>query len=812
MLAPSSPQPDEGADDLGRAPRRLISAVMAASSSCMMATTIDGRVVAINSAAQQALGYRPEEIIGRMLHEVVAPQPADAAAQPVGGQAGEAQAVGPVPEGRRLTATAIRADGTALPVALTLTQVPLQGEPVVIADLRCPDRGTESTAPQQAGPTRPENGADEAVLRHALRSLEDAIESLSEGFALYDADDRLVICNRQYREFHPTIHDLLVPGAKWDELVHVAAERGQYAAAVGRVDDWVRDRVAQRHAARSYELEHSDGRWFQISHQRTHEGGTAVIRTEITHLKRMERAVRESEERFRSIAEAHPFPVVITRTDNGMVLYASPATSHLLGRPVAEIVGRSILDFSVDANAYHRALAAVERQGHLDSCEITLRSADGSDVQIALRSRPIVYEGARAIVSGLFDLTERKAAELQIAQQREALYQSEKLNALGALLAGVAHELNNPLSVVVGQALMLREMGGDPAIVQRASRIGRAADRCARIVKTFLAMARQEAPERAEVDLHEVIAAALDLTGYLLRSSNVRVVKRLAPDLPPVWADRDQLSQVLMNLIVNAQQAMAEVPGPRRLKFVTLFDETCKQVRLKIKDTGPGIPAELRSRIFDPFFTTKPIGAGTGVGLSVSRGIVQAHGGAIAVDSDPARGATLVISLPALLCPAPEPAEACRGAGGGRPCCILVIDDEPEILQTLAEILISDGHKVETTACAEDGLHMLAQTHFDAVISDLRMPGLDGPAFYDVLRARKPGLLRRLALVTGDTLGVNARAFLERTGLPCLEKPFTPAEVRSLVRTLVRNNGAAHGPASAESATPAAAEGAGGTA
>ena len=796
MSLPAPLPPDGRGDDLGRTTRRLIASVMAASSSCMLATTIDGRIVAINPAAQRTLGYRPEDITGRTLHEVVAPRRAGAVTQ----------AVDQLPVSRQLAATATRADGATLPVALTMTQVALQGDPILIADLRCPDPNSAATGSDDADAWGPQAAADDA----ALRSLEDAIESLSEGFALYDAEDRLVICNRQYREFHPTIQDLLVPGARWDELVHSAAERGQYAAAVGRVDEWVRDRVAKRHAARNYELEHSDGRWFQISHQRTRGGGTAVIRTEITHLKRMEQALRESEERLRSIAEAHPVPVVITRTDDGVVLCASPATSHLLGRPVSEIVGRSLLDFCVDADAYERAQATFARQRYLDSYELTFRAADGSLVPIALRSRPTAFEGAPAVVVGLFDLTERKAAEQQIAQQREALYQSEKLNALGALLAGVAHELNNPLSVVVGQALMLREMAGDPAIVQRAARIGRAADRCARIVKTFLAMARQEAPQRAEVDVHEVVAAALDLTGYLLRSSNIRVVRHLAPDLPPVWADRDQLSQVLMNLIVNAQQAMAEVPAPRRLKIVTRYDAKREQVILKIKDTGPGIPIDLRSRIFDPFFTTKPIGAGTGVGLSVSRGIVQAHGGTITAGSEPGGGAAIVVSLPAIQGESSEALPVRCGADGGRSCRILVIDDEPEILQTLAEILISDGHQVETTVCADSALRMLERTHFDAVISDLRMPGLDGPAFFDLLRAQRPGLLRHLALVTGDTLGVNARAFLERSGLPCLEKPFTPAEVRALVRTLVRGDGTA--PGSAGTDVSAMAEGAGGTA
>jgi signal transduction histidine kinase len=282
----------------------------------------------------------------------------------------------------------------------------------------------------------------------------------------------------------------------------------------------------------------------------------------------------------------------------------------------------------------------------------------------------IDYKGAQAIVSTTRDLTERKALEAEQARQREALHQSEKVNALGALLAGVAHELNNPLSVVVGQALLLGETVEDPKIRKRAERIGQAANRCSRIVKTFLAMARQSEPERTAVDLNEAVEAALEITGYALRSANIELDCKLGKDLP-------------------------------KLSVRTAFDVSSDRLEIRVADSGPGIPEDIRSRIFEPFFTTKAFGVGTGIGLAVSLGIVESHGGSLEAANTEGSGAEFVLRLPptkqrAEARPAAEDAACASGS-----CCVLVVDDEPEVREMLAEILSLDGHRIETAAsCA----------------------------------------------------------------------------------------------------------------
>ncbi|MHC4230761.1 MAG: sensor histidine kinase, partial [Planctomycetota bacterium] len=362
--------------------------------------------------------------------------------------------------------------------------------------------------------------------------------------------------------------------------------------------------------------------------------------------------------------------------------------------------------------------------------------------------------------------------------------QSDKLNALGGLLAGVAHELNNPLSVVVGQSLLLRDATTDPKTKRRVDRIATAADRCSRIFKTFLAMARRSAPEPSEVSLNDVVESALEITGYSLRSAGIDVTCTLAKDLHLVWGDPDQLTQVVMNLLVNAEQALADKIGKRTLKIATSMDDSGERVRLHIQDNGPGIPPEIRSRIFEPFFTTKEVGAGTGVGLSISHALLQAHDGTIEVTSNPKEGATFVVSLPRCK---PRVAAATQPANEEVPytqCKVLVVDDEPDVGEMLAEILSLDGHQIEVASSGNAALRILAQREFDVILSDMRMPDVDGPGLYMRIKNAYPHLLDRIIFITGDTLGPSIRAFLDQTGLPCLEKPFDPKEVRRRVGQL----------------------------
>ncbi|MFO1050138.1 MAG: ATP-binding protein, partial [Geminicoccaceae bacterium] len=504
---------------------------------------------------------------------------------------------------------------------------------------------------------------------------------------------------------------------------------------------------------------------------------------DLTALKRAEAALRASEQRFRVIAEAHPMPLVIVRRQDGRLVFANQPFRDLFRVEQLALDQLAPEQFYADTKARERFLAAMSADGLVDGLEQTLRRMDGSTFPGATTSRLIEYEGEPAFVTSVVDLTERRAAEAEIQRQRETLHQSEKLAALGALLAGVAHELNNPLSVVVGYSSMLEELAQDAASRQRAARVHAAAERCARIVKTFLAMARSRPPQHGPVRLAEVVENALELAGYGLRTADIEIVRVFA-ELPAIWGDSDQLHQVLTNLIVNAQQALLQAPPPRRL-WVRLRQGT-GEVAIEVEDNGPGMADEVRKRIFEPFFTTKPQGVGTGVGLSVSLGIVTTHGGRIEVRSAPGQGTcfTVLLPLPAAL-PAPVEDVGAITAAPGLQGRVLVVDDEAEIAELVAEHLRRDGLTVEVVASGRKALLRLQSERFDVVVSDLRMPDLDGPSLVAALRERHPELARRVVLITGDALGAELNEAIRDADLPVLEKPLDIAALRGQVRRML---------------------------
>ena len=590
------------------------------------------------------------------------------------------------------------------------------------------------------------------------------------------------MCNTRYREFNEACADVLRPGLAWEDLIRIGAERGQYVAADGGVDRWLEEQKAQRDNEKNDKVfQQSDGRWFRSSTRKTRQGGCVGVRRDVTAQKEAELALLESEALIRKVVEACPLPIIMATAEEGEILYESPAFQALLGRDGAESMQARAQSFYTNPQDRQDYIARLRRSGQVEIFEAELARTDGSTFWAELSGRLIDYKGEKVVVCCPVDLTERRAVEAEIAQNRDALHQSEKLGALGSLLAGVAHELNNPLSVVVGQALLMKETARDPKIAARAAKIGKAADRCSRIVKTFLAMARQQASERTAVDVTEIVESTLEVTGYSLRTSGIDVTLELAPDLPPVWADADQLNQVVTNLIVNAQQAMSATDGPRRLVIASSCDRRRGLVRLSLRDSGPGIPPEIRSRIFEPFFTTKEVGAGTGIGLAVCHRIVESLHGEITVDSKPGAGAVFTLSLP--VAPAQESPLPERRARRlrSRSCRVLVIDDEKDVTRMLSDILVAEGHEVRTAESGQRALELLSRHGFDVILSDLRMPNMDGPRLFAKLMELSPSLLRRVAFITGDTFSPKVSEFLKESGRPYVQKPFAPLEVHELI-------------------------------
>jgi CheY-like chemotaxis protein/two-component sensor histidine kinase len=379
-------------------------------------------------------------------------------------------------------------------------------------------------------------------------------------------------------------------------------------------------------------------------------------------------------------------------------------------------------------------------------------------------------------------VTERKRIEAELTCQREARIQTDKLADMGTLLAGVAHELNNPLTVVTGYSGILRRALGDGPLAERVDKIAIAAQRCVRIVQNFLALARHHPPERQQVRLNHLVREAVELLAYPLRVDNIDVRLDLAEDLPALWADSHQLHQVIVNLITNAHHAMHTGESARRLTIRTRFEAPGARVRLEVADTGPGIPDEVLVRIFEPFFTTKPVGQGTGLGLPLCQGIVESHGGSIRVDSKPGEGATFRIELPLTKLPAGEAGDASvsiRALPPGRH--ILIVDDEPDVAGVLADLLKADGEDIDVVPDGRAALEKIQAGEYDLILCDVRMPRLDGPGLYRALDQSNPKLLQRFVFLTGDTLNPESWEFVQRTEAPCINKPFDFDEVKRVI-------------------------------
>ncbi len=484
---------------------------------------------------------------------------------------------------------------------------------------------------------------------------------------------------------------------------------------------------------------------------------------------------------------------IIAIDEEGLVIEFNPAAEETFGYKRADAIGRPIGELIVPPALRQRHTEGFQRYLRTGKANVLDRRieiegmrADGSTFPVELAITEVRLPHRRLFTAYLRDLTAAREAQLEIERHREALHQSEKLAALGSLLAGVAHELNNPLSILIGNALMLQTDAErvSRALAERAQRIQAAAERCGRIVRSFLAMARQRKTQPRSVEVEVLVGGALQLLAYGLRSAGIEIEQTIAPGLPCVFCDPDQMTQVLTNLLVNAQQALEGEPQPRRVRVGAAPDGDF--VVVEIADNGPGIPDNLRSRVFDPFFTTKPVGTGTGIGLAVSRGIVEAHGGSLTLaESD--RGATFLVRLPQ-----PQAGEVSVDDGaapsptsvhGGRRA--LIVDDEADVAQILSEMLTALGIRCDIATSGKMALERIKERDFDAIICDVRLPDIDGPALYGWIAEHRPALRARIAFVTGDTLGHASERFLADARRPLLEKPFLPADVQRLIDELL---------------------------
>src|SRR5216684_999048 len=488
----------------------------------------------------------------------------------------------------------------------------------------------------------------------------------------------------------------------------------------------------------------------------------AVVISNARFFEMVRRAKEQWETAFDALSEG-----IAVVDDEGRVQRSNRALASLLGMPLQNVVGTPLGEALLGKPSALQELLAATRRGDRPAPLVARSERLGRAVRVnAARIPGAATE--QSIVVMVEDVTEQQALETQLVQ-------SEKLAAVGQLVSGVAHELNNPLTSIAGLSEFLleqQELGTKDRGHLRV--IHEQADRAGRIVRNLLTFARKGAGEQAPVDLNDVIQRTLHLMSYDVKLKDVTIEKHLAP-LPPVLGDRYALQQVVINLLNNAAQAVSENP-PERARVILLSTWVDDRVRMRVTDSGPGIADAVLPHLFTPFFTTKEPGQGTGLGLSITYSIVDAHGGRITVERPAGGGAAFLVDLP------PAPSDAARRDTGEVPAppaakrSILLVDDDPAVRRMVKALFGRDGHTVEVARNPQQALNLVRTRPYDLILVEAQARAHDH-LFVEQLVESQPGLKDRVLVATGD-LPPAAEEALARLGLRYVRKPFNLRDLR----------------------------------
>ncbi|MDI6761751.1 MAG: response regulator [Thermodesulfobacteriota bacterium] len=465
---------------------------------------------------------------------------------------------------------------------------------------------------------------------------------------------------------------------------------------------------------------------------------------------------------------------------NFNILRANQRLARILNKKLSDLIGKrcyEVIHHLSEPLKGCPCLQAIETKKFANA-EVKIPHLKG-EFNISIYPLPNAEGGLKGFVHIMRDITEQKRLQGELVQL-------EKLSGLGELISCVAHELNNPLTSVIGYAQLLKgSKEVSEEIKEDLERLHDEAMRTSGIVQKFLAFARKRKSEKSYVNINEILRSTVALKSYDSKANNVAVVEDFQADLPRTMADPQQLQQIFLNLLTNAEYAMKEAHGRGRLEIQTRFDLERSLIRISFKDNGSGISEENLSKVFESFFTTKE--TGTGLGLNVSYKIVQEHGGTIFVKSRLGEGATFTVELPIIdleeKIVEPEEKEE-EGRVSGKK--VLVIDDELLILDLVRNIFEREGIEVDTVSNGESALNKLKKRIYDLIIIDLKMPGLDGISLYQEIVKRNLKLSNRILFFTGDTSSSETRTFFEEIQAEYIFKPFDNADFLKSVKRILK--------------------------
>jgi PAS domain S-box-containing protein len=594
----------------------------------------------------------------------------------------------------------------------------------------------------------------------AHRALLDAFEVVPEGLALFDAEDRYVLWNRRYLELYPESAPYIQVGNRFEDAVRGGLAVGQYPDAQGREEEWVAARLALHADTQSSHEQHlPGGRWLRVEERRTSDGGNIGVRIDITDLKQREASMRtllqerdRGRELLDSVFESVPTAIFVKEAHERRFVLVNSAGEKLFGMPRAEIIGKTsdeIMPAQTNEMVVAHDQQLLQSAAPLVLPDHTMLTPRNGERMVTLRRLSVRdHDGEpQYLLTFLDDVTEREAIDAQLRQ-------AQKMEAVGNMTGGLAHDFNNLLTVIIGNLDLLQdEVAGNPDAEECRANILHAAERGADLTRQMLAFSRRQPLRSKAVDVNALVHDTARLLERTL-GETVTIKLHLAPGLKPALVDESQLETALVNIAINARDAMPNggaltlETGRTRLDAayaaqhpdVAAGEYDC----VTISDTGTGMPPGVVERIFEPFFTTKEAGKGTGLGLSMVYGFVKQTGGHITVYSEPGRGTTFKLFLPLA---APEQANVAEGDGsplsrvaGGE--IILAVDDNPSVRATVVRQLRGLGYGVREADGPQAALDILDRgDDIDLLFTDIVMPGgINGKELATRAREKRPDL------------------------------------------------------------------------
>ena len=624
---------------------------------------------------------------------------------------------------------------------------------------------------------------EEALVGEAIRR-RILIEQSRDGIVVLDENGKVYEVNQRFAEMlgysleearglHVWDWEFQFPREQVQEMVRSVDEKGDHFETRHRRKDGT-----------TYDVEISTNGAVFAGHKLIF-----CVCRDITERKKAEEALLRSEQNLRDSLENSPLGIRVF-DKSGKTLYINRALLDMWGYNSIEELE------AVPRKQRYTPKSYAEQMERLDkrkrgvesplSYEVSIVRSDGKVRQLSASRGALLWNGEEQFQILYQDITENKKTEEEKRQLEQKAQIASRLASVGEMAAGIAHEINNPLTGVIGYAQLLVDRKDVPSDMRRdLAAISDGAQRVAGIVSRLLTFSRQTKLERRLVSINELIESTLALRDYHLKVNNIKVVTRLASRLPETVADPGQLQQVFLNLIVNAETEMKLAHGKGRLTITT--EKSGNMIKIRFRDNGPGIKPQFMNRIFDPFFTTREIGQGTGLGLSLSYGIVVEHKGKIYAESKPGKGATFVVELPVVSEAEPlmpdepvveEPERAVKAK-------ILVVDDEQVVRDLVERVLIGEGYEVDTEGNADGALKKIESKRYNLILLDVKMPGISGTELYRNIQKIARSLARRVVFITGDVMAADTEKFLSETKVPHIAKPFNAEQLRREVKRIL---------------------------